>query len=181
MQNLLAEYLETPNLIIRNSIVNDTNELQAICNGWEDKKYIEGEVFDENYIEQCLLNGDLPPQQNACKTYYRLKTVCSKTDLKIIGFFDLYYGYPEVTTLWISILLIRNEMQKLGFGHEIIETVSQQAREKGYASIGIGVHLKNWKGLRFWSKNGFDKITGISGDYVFGENNFSVIRLIKNL
>ena len=181
MQNILTEYLETPHLIIRNSTFNDIQELQSVCDGWDEKKYLEGDLFDYNYIEKCLLSGDLPPLDNANKEYYRIKTICSKKDLKIVGFFDIYHGYPKTTSIWISILLIRKEMQKNGFGKEVIEAIAAQGREKKYASLGIGVHLKNWKALRFWRKNGFDKISDIYGDYDFGENNFSIIRLEKSL
>ena len=181
MQNILTEYIETSNLIIRNSILNDIQELQSVCFGWDEKKYLEGDLFDYNYIEKCLLSGDLPPQDNVNKEYYRIKTICSKKDLKIVGFFDLYHGYPKTTSIWISILLIKKEMQKNGFGKEVIEAIAKSGRDKKYVNIGVGVHLKNWKALRFWRKNGFDKILGIYGDYEFGENNFSIIRLEKSI
>ena len=47
--------------------------------------------------------------------------------------------------------------------------------------MALAVHLKNWKALRFWTKAGFDKIIGIYGDKVFGEDKYSLIALEKAL
>ena len=43
------------------------------------------------------------------------------------------------------------------------------------------MNLKNWKGLRFWTKAGFDKVIGIYGDKVYNQNAFALIGLEKIL
>ena len=101
--------------------------------------------------------------------------------MNIVGLIELYHGYPEQDTLWISMFLIKSDRQLHGFGREVIGAISSEAQEKEYANIGIKVHLKNWKGLRFWSRNGFDKIVGISGDEQYGPDKFSLIGLRKSL
>lgn len=181
MKSIISEHIETNRIIIRNAISEDIGELQSICESWVDKKDFEGDLFEVDYIENCLSLGDLPPIINANKDYYRFKSICSKENSKIIGFLDIYHGYPTTETIWISILVIDNEIQQKGFGHEVIELISKEAKEKKYTSIGIGVHLKNWKGIRFWSSNGFDKIKRISGDKNYSVNNFSIMFLEKSI
>ncbi len=181
MKPIISEHIETNRIIIRDATSEDIGELRTICESWVDKKHLEGDFFDDYYIENCLSVGDLPPVNNASKDYYRFKSIFSKEDSKIIGFFDIYHGYPTAETIWISILVIKNEIQQKGFGREVIELISKEAKEKKYTSIGIGVHLKNWKGIRFWSSNGFDKIKRISGDKNYSANNFSIMFLEKSI
>ena len=181
MKSVISEHIESDRIIIRNATSADIEELRSICESWVDKKHLEGDMFDVDYIENCLSFGDLPPINSATKDYYRFKSICSKENSKIIGFLDVYHGYPTPETIWVSILVIKNTIQQKGFGHEVIELISKEAKEKKYTSIGIGVHLKNWKGIRFWSSNGFDKIKRISGDKDYSENNFSIMYLEKNI
>lgn len=171
---------ESNHLYYRNTEKADIAQLQIICNSWTDKLKVEGEAFATDYLNNCIENGDLPPIENAKKGNYSIKTICRKNDYKIIGFFDIYHGYPSPEILWISMFLIDNHMQKSGYGSEIVELLSLQAKENGFSAMGLGVHLKNWKGLRFWIKNGFDTITGISSGNEFGTNKFSVIKLGKS-
>ncbi len=62
-----------------------------------------------------------------------------------------------------------------------MESLIKDAMETIYRKIGLGVHLKNWKALRFWTKAGFDKVIGIYGDKAFAQDNFSVIALERSL
>ncbi|MFA5850486.1 MAG: GNAT family N-acetyltransferase [Bacteroidales bacterium] len=181
MKSLISEHIETNRIIIRNATSEDIDELRSVCESWVEKKDLEGDSFEVGYIEKCLSFGDLPPINNANKDNYRFKSICSKKNSKIIGFFDIYHGYPTAETIWISIFIIKNEIQQKGFGSEVIELISKEATEKKYTSIGIGVHLKNWKGIRFWSSNGFDKIKRISGDKNYSANNFSIMFLEKSI
>jgi len=181
MRKIVSEYIETENLIIRNAAEQDIAALQSVCEGWSDKEYLEGNAFESEYVQKCIREGDLPPVKDATRENYRFMAVCLKKEMKIVGLIELYHGYPEQDTLWISMFLIKSDRQLHGFGREVIGAVSAEAQKKDYANIGIKVHLKNWKGLRFWSRNGFDKIVGISGDEQYGPDKFSLIGLRKSL
>lgn len=181
MSRIIASSIETQNLTIRDAVQNDAPALKSICASWSDKLLLEGEGFEEGYIEKCISAGDLPPIANASKEFYQLKSIYSKGDSNIVGFLDVYHGYPKPSTVWISIFVVNAEVQQHGVGREAVAAIAAEAKEKGYSSIGIGVHLKNWKGLRFWTKNGFDKITDIRGDKEYGSNNFSVLYLERFL
>ena len=59
--------------------------------------------------------------------------------------------------------------------------LERDATETIYYKIGLGVYLKNWKALRFWTKSGFDKVIGIYGDKVFGQDKYALIGLEKSI
>ncbi len=181
MPTHLPEESESSNLYIKNADSDDMGILQSICNSWTDKSLMEGEEFPSDYLSKCLSIGDLPPIKKPLKANYRIKVIGNKKSNDIIGFFEIYHGYPSPSILWISMFVISSNSQHAGYGGEIIELLSRKAKESGYAGIGIGVHLKNWKGLRFWTQNGFDKVTGISGDKEYATDKFSVIKLQKIL
>lgn len=176
----ISESWNTNRLMIRKAISDDIKDLDHICDTWEDKILLEGEGFPKGYIENCINNGDLPPIKSAhISNYYFM--VIQKTDGKIIGFFDLYHGYPNNETVWISIFLIDNKVRGNSYGEEAIKSICHECKKSGWKSIGLGVHLKNWKGIRFWKNNGFNKIMGIFGDKEYSETTFSIIGLNKEL
>lgn len=177
----ISERDETKRLIISESIIEECNELQVICDKWNDKLIIEGSNFESDYIYKCLTEGDLPPKPNANKDYYRLKSIYVKATGELIGFYDIYYGFPSDETAWISIFIIDKQFRKNGYAQEAIDFISEESIKRGYRKIGIGVHLKNWRALRFWTKAGFDKISGIFGDDTYSESTFSLIGLEKDL
>ncbi|PKP34033.1 MAG: GNAT family N-acetyltransferase [Bacteroidetes bacterium HGW-Bacteroidetes-15] len=168
-------------IVISDSTLDEYSALQIICDSWVDKKLIEGTEFEPNYIHNCLTNGDLPPIPNASKSSYRLKSIYLKHSDELIGFTDLYFGYPTNDSAWISIFMIHERFRNNGYAQEAIAIISQECRKLGYKKIGIGVFLKNWRALRFWTKVGFDKVTSISGDKDYSEESFARIGLEKSL
>lgn len=176
----VSESWNTNGLIIRKATIDDIQDLNRICLSWKDKILVEGDVFPKGYIENCINNGDLPPIKSAhASNYYFM--VIQKTEGDIIGFFDLYHGYPNNETVWISIFLIDKEVQGNSYGQVTIKSICDECKRSGWKTIGLSVHLKNWKGLRFWKNNGFDKIIGIFGDKEYSATTFSIIGLIKEL
>ena len=176
----ISESWNTDRLLIRKGESADIKELERICTSWDDKILLEGEEFSKGYIENCINHGDLPPVENVQKANYYFMVI-QKKDGKLIGFFDLYHGYPDNETLWISTFLIDKEVRGKLYGQEAIKSICEECIKAGWKSAGLGVHLKNWKGLRFWNNNGFNKIIGIYGDKIFNENAFSIIGLRKEL
>jgi len=53
--------------------------------------------------------------------------------------------------------------------------------EINYSSIRLVVALKNWPALRFWVKNGFNRIIEMHGDPVFSASSFADFILEKRL
>jgi ribosomal protein S18 acetylase RimI-like enzyme len=77
--------------------------------------------------------------------------------------------------------LINKTNQGNSLGKEVINTLCTEIKSAGWKSIGLGVHLKNWKGLRFWKNNGFNRILEIYGDKEYDESTYSIIALKKEL
>lgn len=98
-----------------------------------------------------------------------------------MGFFDGYCGYPEAGDVWISIFVIDAAHQQLGYARQVIAGLSALCSASGWKRIGVGVHLKNWRALRFWQRNGFDHIGTIYGDKEHSPEAFAVITLFKSL
>ncbi len=51
----------------------------------------------------------------------------------------------------------------------------------GYTHTRVNIAVKNWPAIRFWTKAGFNEISGIFGDRIHSENTFANIELIKTL
>jgi GNAT superfamily N-acetyltransferase len=166
-------------IIILDSKLEDSDQLQKICWSWKDKKVTEGEAFDQNYVYKCLTKGDLPPIPSANKNNYRFKSIYLADNHTLIGFYNLYYGYPSKNVAWIGMFMIDEKYRGNNYAKEAIKIINDVCKEKGFEKIGIGVHLKNWSGLRFWTKVGFNHTTGIFGDASYQENNFAIIGLEK--
>ncbi|MEF2966986.1 GNAT family N-acetyltransferase [Paenibacillus sp. M1] len=182
MINPLPETGETERLVIDNAVMEDCAALQKICETWEDKALLEGSPFESDYIQTCLTTGDLPPIPGATKENYRFKSIRLKESGETIGFFDLYYGYPAPTTVWISMFVMDKACRKHGFAREAIEWIIGECKKSDYEKIGIGVHLKNWRGLRFWIKAGFNHAFAVYGDETYSEDTYALIgleRIIK--
>ncbi len=97
----ISERWNTDRLLIRKAVYDDIIELNRICTSWEDKILMEGEGFSKGYIENCIEHGDLPPIKEAHPANYYFMIIQNQ-DESMIGFFDLYHGYPDKETLWIG-------------------------------------------------------------------------------
>lgn len=176
----IDELLYTERLIIRKAVPKDITRLKQICDSWENKTILEGNEFTEDYIENCIYKGYLPPVPDASRSNYYGMTI-QEINGDVIGFMDLYHGYPDSETVWIGMFVIDKKVQGKSYGKEVIQTICNQCKEYGWKAVGLGVYLKNWKGLRFWNNNGFHKITGIYGDKEYSEDSFSIIGLKNEL
>lgn len=50
-----------------------------------------------------------------------------------------------------------------------------------FVSIRVAVPLKNWNGIKFWHKCGFNNLTIVSIDGDFSEENYGCIELEKTI
>lgn len=82
---------------------------------------------------------------------------------------------------YIAFLYIGTMFQGHGYGQEIINALFDKLTSLQYKEVRINVALKNWSALRFWSKLGFDKISGIYGDKEYSEDRRADIELIRYL
>ncbi|KAB2866943.1 MAG: GNAT family N-acetyltransferase [Bacteroidales bacterium] len=116
------------NIKITDSTMNECSDLQNICESWVDKVLIEGYEFESTYIYNCLTKGDLPPIPNASKSLYRLKSIYIKQTDELIGFTDLYFGYPTNDSAWISIFVIHEKFRNNGYAQEAIAILTEECK-----------------------------------------------------
>lgn len=177
----MSRHIETEHLVVKDAVLADCEALQQICSSWDDKVLLEGDPFELGYIRKCIVEGDLPPLPDASREKYAFKAIYLKQNGKVVGFLDLYHGYPAADTLWISIFVVDKSYQNRGFAHEVISSLADDAKAAHFSKMGVSVYLKNWRGLRFWTKAGFDRITRVYGDKDFGPDTFALVGLERSL
>lgn len=135
--------------------------------------------FDKNHIItkpiDCLTIGDLPPNG----TIGNFENLSIYEGNNLIGFMNIYKGYPLEKILYITFIYISEENRYNGYGKKIVDIIFAYSKENGFTSIRVAVSLKNWKGLKFWNKCGFNNLTNVSIEGNFSEENYGCIELEK--
>jgi GNAT superfamily N-acetyltransferase len=161
LSNIFTKSDET-DITIRKAEISDSTILQGICDAWIERGFFEGETLPTDYIEQCLTKGDLPPISDAKFENYSLFVI---NDIHgIIGLFDLYDGYPQKDTAWISLLLLDVESRGNGLGKMLVEEIVRECKEVGFKYLALASSMNNRVALKFWVNNGFKEIIGLYGD-----------------
>lgn len=176
-------------LSFRQATESDVPSLTSIGNSWEEMAFTEGSAFSKDELAKSIKNGNLPPipdaslqnyglylilSENACKTQSKLDSKGSP-----IGLLELYKGYPTPNTLWIGLFIIDSKYRRNGYGTQCLQSIINFAKSNDLTHIGIGVSLKNWRGLRFWHSIGFDKIERITGDVLYSEKTHALLSLSR--
>ncbi|WP_342757583.1 GNAT family N-acetyltransferase [Kineothrix sedimenti] len=169
------------NIIIREATIRDEDKLIQICNSWEDKEEVEGHTFSDDYIHNCLEGKfNLPPLDDADNKYCSFKVI-EDQDRQVIGLLDIYHGYPDKECLWIGLFIMDKQFQGNGLGTAAIKSLLEEAAEKEWKACGLGVYLKNLKGVSFWIHNGFKEIGNIYGEKHLSSDFFPLISLFRKL
>lgn len=176
---LIPKSWNTNRLTASDLIESEVPTVQAIfetstyMNAWDGRKY------DPDHVRKCLEEGNLPPQ--GILENYRIQTITITESRTPIGLISLYHGYPHEQSLYLEFLYIHKDVQKQGFGQEIIQNFASIISELGYKEIRINVSTKNWPALRYWIKSGFNQVNGIYGDSYYAETHFSNLELMMTL
>lgn len=75
---------------------------------------------------------------------------------EICGFIS-YYCYDDTKSAFISMLMIREEFQRIGIGKEFLKLVINDCINKGKEQIRLEVLTDNAKAISFYKKNSFVK------------------------
>jgi len=177
---LLLELWETERMIIRDTNIEDVGRIQEI---YMQSRSTEGWTRDDELTNDYIINGfnrgNLPP--NGMKEFYKIQSITYKDTSEIIGFMEFYHGYPEKDVLYILTLLFCEGYRNNRYGQESINELCRQATELGFFKARLVVTLKNWQGIYFWTKLGFNTILKYCGDKVFAKDSFAVLELGKDL
>lgn len=177
--NLILDKWNSPRLMISDlkedqiPVVQDLYETSQYMNQWD------GQSYNPEHIKDCFFNGNLPPGGEL--ENYRIQTIRNKEDQKIIGILSVYHGYPSTDSVYLEFLYIDKNIQKQGFGQEVIHQFAEVTTALGYKEIRINVAVKNWPALKFWIKSGFNHASGIYGDNEFSETTYANLELVKIL
>lgn len=96
---------------------------------------------------------------------------------KTIGVLDILLGYPESNATYIGLLLIKEKNKK--YGKKSFEKLQSFLKENNYSSIKLAVLKNNPRGLNFWYKIDFIKV---SEKYtIINNKKYSVYELSKNI
>jgi diamine N-acetyltransferase len=178
---LLPDHWETSRLTVGDGRMLDLPELQAAyqaCAYIESWTGLSSESGDP--IRSALVDGDLPP--GGSKEFFRLQSVRSKETGRLVGFLEMYHGYPTAEVFWVGLLVIPPEFQKNGYGRELTDGLKEMLRNLGgYRVIRLGVALKNWPAIRFWVQVGFDRIITVNGDDLYSDKTFAFLVLESSL
>ncbi len=177
---LISELWETERMIIRDANLHDVDRLQEIYMQSESTEgWTWANELTTDYILNSVNKGNLPP--NGMKEFYKIQLITHKNSLEIMGFMEFYHGYPDKEVLYIGTLLFREDYRNNRYGQEIINKLCKQALELGFHQARLGVTLKNWLGIYFWTKLGFDTILKFHGDKVLAKDSSALLVLGKNL
>ena len=133
-------------------------------------------------LRECLTMGDIisgVSQESYKRENYHL--YCVWKDDILIGWLSFYLEYQQKDTVYLSVVYIKEVYRSSGIGAEIIEAWTTKLADAQFKIIKTHCSLRNALSLRFWIKNGFDRITEIECTGNLYPDNFGGIRLMKNI
>lgn len=158
---------------------NDAPKLQQLLKelyqkgNWE---LVSGEPYESDFFERTIKKPGLPP--NGTIDSARRFSIRDKRSGDYIGWLGVYYGFPRKGCLWISEFFFAPTSQGHGYGQELAWDLIQKTKQrKSFDAIQLGVFLKNWPALRFWSQIGFNKMVRFGGDKEYGPDKNCTVAL----
>ena len=103
-------------------------------------------------VEQDITN--IPDGVQKSQKNYRLVSFNDE----ILGAVDYITGYPEKNTIFIGLLIIKNNKHRQGFGEKIFNYLEDLFKSEGFLKIRLGVIADNEIGFSFWKKRNFKEI-----------------------
>lgn len=93
------------------------------------------------------------------------------------GYLTFYRSYPGPKSVYIDFFYLREFARDNGYGTTMINGLLEQLRQEGFSQVIVAVSLKNWRGLNFWMKLGFQNIMKIEYDKDCEEGGLGTIEL----
>ncbi|WP_404349579.1 hypothetical protein LG311_03220 [Sutcliffiella horikoshii] len=99
---LIPSTWETKRLTIEDLLEEDIHTVQELYNQGSYIHQWDGGSLDEQYVNRCFTEGDLPP--NGTKEQFRIQVIRIKETGLIAGILTTYHGYPGSETFYINYL-----------------------------------------------------------------------------
>ncbi|MFF2481860.1 GNAT family N-acetyltransferase [Paenibacillus sp. NPDC058071] len=179
MIKLIPSKWTTSDLTIEDMNESDINEAQQLYSANFAGRELEGGHCDPSYVHNSFHNGILPA--DGLQVRFRIQTIRHKAADPLIGFISIYHGYPMPSSMYITFLCLDWDSERQGLGRQAIEQLLSLARRMEYQELRVNVSLQNWSELRFWTKAGFNQISGIFGDKAKLGETFANVELVGGL
>lgn len=179
--NVIPELIFSDDLILRNTVLEDAEPISRIWRQLgDDPERICGRRIEAEDVCRFVNEGDLPGMLGARPELYRMKTL-SNMDSEVLGFVDIYHGYPTKDTLWINTLMVDHRYWGMGYSSLVLDCIRDEAIRAGYTRLGTSVPMLNWPRIRFFINEGFDQALCLTGDSDFGPGKAAQICLGQNI
>jgi ribosomal protein S18 acetylase RimI-like enzyme len=73
----------------------------------------------------------------------------------LVGVLDCLREYPDESTWWIGLLLLRPNVRNQGVGQMVVHSFKSYVRSNGGQAVALGVVQDNQRAFGFWKKLGF--------------------------
>lgn len=176
--NRLPASWQTDRLHIADGVLESVPRLMAIFNAcshvgqWDPTFQIYPEEEFAGLVTRSMVDG-------VGNGRFQLQTIGHNDQL--IGYFHCHHHHPQPQTLLISMFVLHPDVQKGGFGTEMIAGLAHTAKAIGHHAIWLEIFLKNWPALRFWIKCGFTTIIDMDGAPQHDATSHASIVVAKNL
>lgn len=160
--------IQTVNISMKNDLQEliDSMTYTSKYSGYTELRTAEEEMF----------NPELPG--NGIKENAGLECVYDENN-EMINYCQYYRNYENNKTIFLGGFFIKKNKQKNGLGKKILRMYEEKWKEEGYTKIILQVDVKNWVGIRFWFRNGYNKIIEWIGDLEYSDKTYAMIRLEK--
>lgn len=176
---LIPSKWNTSSFVIENLEQSEIGIVQELYKSSSNIGKWDGNEYNAAYIDTAFHSGILPP--GGIRDHFQIQTIRDRDRDELIGFLNIYNGFPINKAIYLTFLCIDKKYQKHGCGQETIKQLIIEARKMEYTEIRVNVSLKNWSALRFWTQSGFNQISGIFGDKELSEDKFADIELVNDL
>lgn len=181
---VFMEQITTKRLLLNLAKLNDLPILEEIEKECDDYfKFDPPSAAEHNRsLRECMAIGDIIPgvSESAYKRENYFLYSIRKENI-IIGWLSLYLEYLQKDTVYLSVLYIKEVYRKNGFGVEILEALTRKLFSAQYKIICLHCSLRDATALRFWVKNGFNRIIDVECDGNLFPENFGSLELMKDL
>ena len=151
------------------------NDLQELIDSITYISEYSGQT-ENRTAEENILEPEFP--ENGIKENVKLECVYDETN-EMVNYCQYYKNYENNNTIFLGSFFIKRNKQKKGLGKKIIKMYEEQWKQEGYTKIILQVDIKNWVGIRFWLRNGYNKIIKWIGDLEYSDKTYAMIRLEK--
>lgn len=179
--NFLPAQWQTERLVVSDGKLTEVAELRDVFNSchyvvkW-DPTFV---LVPMDEVHEVVVKSGGPADG---ETQFRLQAARVQGEEKIIGYFHLYQRQPRPELAFISMMVMRPDVQGAGYGSELMAGLWPQLQALGWCQrVWLHVYLKNWPALRFWVSQGFDKVIRLEGDKVHDETTQALVMLEKRL